>query len=233
MPLEIGYHRYVNLLSLKTNLAVADSSGQTALHVTVNGGHLEAVKELLEWDLERHKLPQVTLGTALHLAASLNHLKIVQALVNHGASIWYRDSSDKKTAVEVVVEHKRAPLTMYHVELVFSSPRSDEASPGWIQVARTCPLGKDDPSALYQAMRRNYERVALALMSDGEEDVFVTDNIDTTIISLAVVNMVKTEMGKSEARKTEIGEKTGSTLRRRLQFCVRFGQFNVKTSRNT
>ncbi|KUL87792.1 hypothetical protein ZTR_03187 [Talaromyces verruculosus] len=195
MPLhyaaEIGYPRYVKLLSRKTNIAVVDSSEQTALHVAVNGGHLEAVNELLEWDTERHELPQITLDTALHLAASLNHLKIVQALVDHGASIWYRDSSANKTPVEVAVDQKRAPLTMYLVELVLSSPRSEEAPAGWIEVASIGSLEKNnDASALYHAVKRDYQKVAVALTNSGE-DVFVTDEIGKTIISWAVAKTAK------------------------------------------
>lgn len=190
---QIGYPRYVKLLSRRTDLAVADSHGETALHVAINGGHLEAVKELLKRDVERHELPQITMDTALHLGASLDHLEMVQALVNHGANIWYRDSGDNKMAVEVAVEQKNAPLTMYLTERMLSSPRFEDnpdLPSDWIQVARTCPLDDNAPSALHHAIRKNYQKVAAALIANGE-DIFAVDAMGTRVISLAVGEMAK------------------------------------------
>lgn len=85
-------------------------------------------------------IESLQMDTALHMASSLTHLGIVQALVHHGANVWYRDPMDETTAVEVVVEQKRAPLTMYLVELMLSTPQSEEALPGWMEVASNCAL---------------------------------------------------------------------------------------------
>ncbi|KAL3712777.1 hypothetical protein TMatcc_001479 [Talaromyces marneffei ATCC 18224] len=55
------------------------------------------------------------------------------------------------------------------------------------------PWGKRlcDPSALHYAVKRNYHKVASALTLSGEEDIFVTDENGTTVISLAVAKMAK------------------------------------------
>ncbi|KAF7157812.1 hypothetical protein CNMCM6106_003941 [Aspergillus hiratsukae] len=193
MPLhyaaDLGCPRYVKLLSQSTNLAIVDSWGQTAFHIAAHGGHLQAAEELLACNEQRRELTQSMMDAALHLAASVGNLQIVQALVDHGAGIWHRDSSGK-TAVELAVELEKAPLTMYLVELVLSSSRARDLPPGWIEVATTCPLD-DDPSALHHAMRRNYQNVALALIEDGE-DIFKTDTTGKTCLSLAVDKLAKT-----------------------------------------
>ncbi|KAF7586204.1 hypothetical protein BBP40_009295 [Aspergillus hancockii] len=170
MPLHYaagaGCLRYIKLLSQSTHLAAVDSRGETALHVAAHGGHLQAAKELLACNVQRQELTQAIMDAALNLAASVGNLQIVQALVDHGAGIWHRDSSGR-TAVETAVEQKRASLIMYLTELALSSSRAKDLPPGWIQVARTCPLN-DDASALHHAISRNYQNVAVALVEDGK-----------------------------------------------------------------
>jgi ankyrin repeat protein len=187
MPLhyaaDLGCPRYVKLLSQSTHLEAVDLQGQTALHVAARGGHLQAIKDVLACNVKRRELSQATTDALLYLAASVGNLQIVQSLVDHGAGIWHRDSSGK-TAVEMAVELKKAPLTMYLMELVLSSSRAEDLPPGWVRVARTCPLN-DAPSALHHAISRNYQNVALALIEDGE-DIFKTNASGETVLSLAV-----------------------------------------------
>ncbi|EED16164.1 ankyrin repeat-containing protein, putative [Talaromyces stipitatus ATCC 10500] len=91
---------YVKVLVQNKNLAIVDSRGETALHVAVTGGYIDAVKEMLGQDLECLELPQIVMDTILSLAASINYLEVVQALVNHGTGIWYCHWRGNKTAVE-------------------------------------------------------------------------------------------------------------------------------------
>jgi len=86
------------LLSSGTETSACDASGQTALHLAVDGGHLEIVRQLLRHgaplEFENH-FGGTVLGQALWSAVNNpkpDHLAIIELLVSAGARIgpdWF------------------------------------------------------------------------------------------------------------------------------------------------
>ncbi|KAH9151765.1 hypothetical protein AeRB84_005694 [Aphanomyces euteiches] len=84
-----GYLDIVKELLLHGASVDAQSqSGSAGLHFAASSGHLDVVAELLA----RVNLPNLTDQTALHNATSEQHLKIVNRLLDDGASVDFQDS---------------------------------------------------------------------------------------------------------------------------------------------
>ncbi|GBN29124.1 Ankyrin-3 [Araneus ventricosus] len=97
-----GHEKLVNLL-LKFNAIIdsQDNNDATALHISVNNGHLDVVKSLVESGANIEAIGTSKNCKPLHLASEQGHFHILEFLIYKGADIHSRGGHVQSTSLEI------------------------------------------------------------------------------------------------------------------------------------
>lgn len=119
--------RLRQILASEVNIKETNHRGQSALHLAVEGGYLEVVKELVNHNAEVN-MPLILYGTAINftpvlVAASCGHLDIIKYLCEKGGILYEDDgpygytnamlgaaASGNLEMVKYLCEEKKLPI---------------------------------------------------------------------------------------------------------------------------
>ena len=148
-----------------------DENGRTRLHVTAQKGLLGALKENITMGADVNKSDFNGI-TALMLAASAGHEKIVEFLLTVPGIDVNKAANDGTTALHMAVVNNNTNI----VEKLLSRPGIDVNK-----------IVDDGTNALYQAIARGYERIVELLLRAPDINVNIIVNRTTPLIT-AVYN---------------------------------------------
>lgn len=115
-----AFHGYVDMLcdANKRHTNAADEFGLTPVHLAALSGHVDALRILVGRGGDPEKRCASNGSTALHLAASRDHLACVSFLVNFGANVWALD--DELHSAKDIAMLEQAAESLNYLDQVIS-----------------------------------------------------------------------------------------------------------------
>ena len=107
MPAFLGYPEIVKaFLDIQIDVGIKNGKGQTALHLAADSGHLEIVRELINFKVDLIGLQDDTGFSALTYAICRRHDAVVKELIGAGVALDIQDIEGATVLhIAVIKEH--------------------------------------------------------------------------------------------------------------------------------
>ena len=192
------------LLNQGASPAIVDELGRSPLHVAAANGHSDAIRELITGGADPNLQDFAYHSTPLHLAARVNHPRVIATLKEHGADIDAVNEAER-TPLHVAAAYGHVPMveTLLNAGADPNRRDTDGETPlfraSFFQHSDCLELllqagadssasDKHGRTALHVAASMNRD-VATRLLIDGGADIEATDAEGLTPFDLALVNI--------------------------------------------